>query len=57
LLSTNNLELLDSSIPSLHVDPDENKIYNMNAEAIKILKFHRIDIYDKKVSSFIHPYD
>ena len=48
---------MDSSVASLLIDPNENKIFNMNAEAIKILKYNKMDIYDKKISSFLHPYD
>lgn len=29
----------------------------MNAEAIKILKFHRMDIYEKQVCNLLHPYN
>lgn len=57
LSSSKNLEIADSSLASLHIHPDEDKIFNMNAEAIKILKFHKMDIYDKKVSSFLHPFN
>lgn len=48
---------MDSSIASLLVDPNEDKIFNMNAEAIKILKYSKMDIYDKKISSFLHPHN
>lgn len=57
LSSSKNLDMTDSSMPLLQIDPAEDKIFNMNAEAIKILKFHKMDIYDKKVSSFLYPFN
>lgn len=44
-------------MPTLQVDLDQDKILGINAESIKILKFHKIDMYDKKIQSLIHPYD
>ena len=51
------LSLESSPVPSIQINPDEDKILNINAESIKILKFHRIDIYDKKIQNFMHPYN
>lgn len=56
-LYSSNMDLLQASAPSIQIDPDEEKIININSESIKLLKFHRIDIYDKKVQNFLHPYD